>query len=124
MHVITESTARTTRTANGVMTSLATPTQGSAELSSWRVQMEPDGQGPVHTIDREQVWMPLTGSFAVTMAGDTQAVGPGEAVILPAGVERQIRVVQGPAEALVCMPAGGQATRPGSDERLRLPWAE
>jgi quercetin dioxygenase-like cupin family protein len=124
MYVISETEARTTTTPAGVMAALAGPSQGSVELSSWRVRMPPGAEGPVHAIDREQVWMPLEGAFAVTMDGGTALVAAGQAVVLPAGVVRQIRVADGPAEALVCMPAGGQATVPGSDEPRTIPWAQ
>jgi len=123
MKIINETAERTTTTAAATMAGLAAPSQGSIELSTWRVRMPADSRGPVHTVDREQVFMPVTGSFTVTLAGDTGTVAPGQAVILPAGVVRQIAVADGPAEALVCMPVGGQATVPGSDARRPLPWA-
>lgn len=124
MHVITENEDRTIRTPNAVMTGLAGPSQGSAELSSWRVRMEPGAAGPVHTIDREQVWMPVTGSFTVTVDGTTAVVGVGQAAVLPAGAVRQVRATDRPGEALVCMRSGGRVTVPGSTEPRPLPWAE
>ena len=124
MYLVNESDERTTATAAGVMTGLAAPSQGSTELSTWRVRVRAGVEGPVHVIDREQVWMPVAGSFAITVDGDTARVGAGQAVIVPAGATRQVRAADGPAEALVCMPVGGQATIPGSDDRHRLPWAE
>ncbi|MFC6015771.1 cupin domain-containing protein [Plantactinospora solaniradicis] len=123
MIVVTENESRTIRTASGVVSGLAAPSQGSGELATWRVRMTPDAAGPVHEIDREQVWMPLSGTFSVTIADDTQVIGAGQAVILPAGAVRQIRAGAEPAEALVCMPVGGTATVPGSPERRELPWA-
>ncbi|GAA3750317.1 hypothetical protein GCM10022225_38230 [Plantactinospora mayteni] len=123
MIVVTESESRTTRTPSGAVSGLAAPSQGSAELATWRVRMAPDAAGPVHAIDREQVWMPLAGSFAVTVDGRTRVVGAGQAAILPAGVVRQIRSGAEPAEALVCMPVGGTATVPDSPEPRELPWA-
>ncbi|GAB3138933.1 cupin domain-containing protein [Micromonospora sonneratiae] len=124
MFVIDETEARTTRTPSGVMTALAGPSQGSTELSTWRVRMEADAEGPVHTIDREQVWMPLTGSLAFTVDGVAATASAGQAAVLPAGVVRQVRVAEGPAEALVCMSIGGQARVPGNDEPRPLPWAQ
>ncbi|OLB76614.1 MAG: cupin [Actinobacteria bacterium 13_2_20CM_2_71_6] len=124
MIVTTAAHARTTETPNAVMTCLAAPSLGCVELSSWRVEMRAGAEGPPHGIDREQVWMPVTGSFAITVDGRTVVLTPGDAAVLPAGVVRQIRVAEGPAEALVCMPVGGQATLPDSGERRRLPWAE
>lgn len=123
MIVVTESESRTTRTPAAVVAGLAAPSQGSGELATWRVRMAPDAAGPVHEIDREQVWMPLAGSFSVTVAGETRVVGIGQAAILPADVVRQISSGAEPAEALVCMPIGGTAAVPDSPERLDLPWA-
>ncbi|MBP2325425.1 quercetin dioxygenase-like cupin family protein [Kibdelosporangium banguiense] len=117
-------TARRTETPNAQLDSLATPSLGSKELSTWRVTMQPGAQGPVHIIDREQVWMPLSGSLEFIVDGEGTVAGPGQAVILPAGVVRQVKVADGPAEAMVCMAVGGHALAPGNDERHPLPWAE
>jgi quercetin dioxygenase-like cupin family protein len=126
MRVITETTERTIKTPTGVMAGLAAPSQGTAELSTWRVRMTPGSNSPVHIIDREQVWMPLRGTFEFTVDGETAVVGTGEAPAVPSGATRQFRVGgagTSEAEAIVCMAAGGQATVPGSDARQSLPWA-
>jgi quercetin dioxygenase-like cupin family protein len=126
MRVITETTERTIETPTGVMAGLAAPSQGSAELSTWRVRMTPGSNSPVHIIDREQVWMPLRGTFEFTVDGETALVGTGEALAVPSGTTRQFRVGgagTSEAEAIVCMAVGGQATVPGSDARQSLPWA-
>jgi quercetin dioxygenase-like cupin family protein len=122
--VIVVETARATETPNATLASLATPSLGSAELCTWRVTMRPGAEGPVHAIDREQVWMPLSGSLAFTVGDSTSVVTAGQSAILPADEVRQVRVTEGPVEALVCMAVGGHATLPGSDERLPLPWAQ
>jgi quercetin dioxygenase-like cupin family protein len=126
MRVITETTERTIETPTGVMTGLAAPSQGSAELSTWRVRMTPGSNSPVHIIDREQVWMPLRGTFEFTVDGETVLVRAGEALAVPRGATRQFRAGgagTAEAEAIVCMAAGGQATLPGSDARQSLLWA-
>jgi quercetin dioxygenase-like cupin family protein len=126
MRVITETPERTIATPTGVMTGLAAPSQGTAELSTWRVRMTPGSNSPVHIIDREQVWMPVRGTFEFTVDGETAVVGTGEALAVPSGATRQFRVGgagASEAEAIVCMAAGGQATVPGSDARQSLPWA-
>jgi quercetin dioxygenase-like cupin family protein len=115
---------RTTETPNATLGSFATPSLGSKELSTWRVSMAVDAKGPVHVIDREQVWVTLSGTVEFEADGSTELVRTGQAVILSAGEVRQVRVVDGPVEALVCMPVGGFATAPGSDEQHPLPWAE
>jgi quercetin dioxygenase-like cupin family protein len=106
------------------MAGLAAPSQGSRELSSWRVRMPEHAAGPVHAIDREQIFMPVAGTFAITMDGTTAVVAAGQAVVLPAGAVRQIRAGDVPSEALVCMPVGGTASLPGAPQRHPLPWAE
>nr|WP_042185192.1 cupin domain-containing protein [Kibdelosporangium sp. MJ126-NF4]CEL16604.1 hypothetical protein [Kibdelosporangium sp. MJ126-NF4]CTQ89045.1 hypothetical protein [Kibdelosporangium sp. MJ126-NF4] len=122
--MIVVGSARTTQTPNATMASLATPGLGSRELSVWKVSMQAGTQGPVHAIDREQVWVTLSGSIEFVVDGGAKIVRTGQAAIVPAGEMRQVRVVDGPAEALVSMSAGGFATVPGSDERHPLPWAE
>lgn len=124
MYVISESEQRTTRTPAGVMHGLAAPSQGGAELSTWRVELGADAATPVHVIDREQVWMPLSGSFEVEVDGGSERAAAGQAVILPAGSVRRLTAVGGPAQALVAMAAGGRAVLPDGQERIPLPWAE
>lgn len=70
MNVVSESEQRTTRTPSGAMFGLAAPSQGSTEISTWRVELGADSSTPVHIIDREQVWMPLSGGFTVTVDGE------------------------------------------------------
>src|SRR2546430_10518431 len=112
MIVTTAAHARTTETPNAVMTCLAAPSLGCVELSSWRVEMRAGAEGPPHGIDREQVWMPVTGSFPVTVDGRTVVLTPGDAAVLPAGGVRQLRVAEGPAEAVGRTPVRRQATVP------------
>ncbi|GAA1703879.1 cupin domain-containing protein [Fodinicola feengrottensis] len=124
MRVISETEDRTVTTPNAVMASLAGPSQGSAALSTWSVRMAAGASGPVHIIDREQVWMLLSGALAFTADGETGTATAGQAVVVPAGVTRQIRAGDTPAEALVCMPVGGQVTVPGDDSWRPLPWGQ
>ncbi|MDN3266644.1 cupin domain-containing protein [Streptomyces sp. MA15] len=124
MNVVSESEQRTTKTPAGSMFGLAAPSQGSAEVSTWRVELGADAVTPVHIIDREQVWMPLSGEFEVEVEGKTEQAKAGQAVIIPAGAVRQLKAVSGPAEALVAMAVGGKAMMPGSEDKIPLPWAE
>ncbi|BCL28486.1 cupin domain-containing protein [Streptomyces aurantiacus] len=124
MYVVSESEQRTTNTPAGSVFGLAGPSRGSAEVSTWRVELGADASTPVHIIDREQVWMPLSGEFEVEVDGKTEQVKAGQALILSAGTVRQLKTVGGPAEALVAMAVGGKAMMPGSDNKIPLPWAE
>jgi len=124
MYVVSESEQRTTRTPAGAMFALAGPSQGSTEVSTWRVEIGADTSTPVHTIDREQVWTLISGEFEAEVDGTTEQVKAGQAIIIPGGVVRQLKAVGGPAEALVAMVVGGQAMVPGSDKLIPLPWAQ
>ncbi|GGZ67639.1 cupin domain-containing protein [Streptomyces echinoruber] len=124
MNAVSESEQRTTKTPAGSMFGLAAPSQGSAEVSTWRVELGADSATPVHIIDREQVWMPLSGEFEVEVESETGQAKAGQAVIIPAGAVRQLKAVGGPAEALVAMAVGGKAMMPGSEDKIPLPWAE
>ncbi|WP_309504957.1 cupin domain-containing protein [Streptomyces sp. KM273126] len=123
--MVSESEQRTTRTPAGEVFGLAGPSQGSTEVSTWRMALGVGMSTPVHIIDREQVWMPLSGTFEVDVDGRVERVGAGQAVILAAGTVRQLTAVGGgPAEALVAMAVGGRAMVPGSEDKIPLPWAE
>lgn len=122
--VVSETADRTTTTPNGVMSALTGPSRGSHQLSTWRVRMEPGSSSPEHVIDRDQVWMPVSGGFEVTVEGETASLRPGQAVAIPSGSLRRIRTADGSGEALVCMPPGGRASVPGKDGTVPLPWAE
>jgi quercetin dioxygenase-like cupin family protein len=122
--IITRETARTTTTAAATMITLAAPSLGSRALSAWRVVMAADATGPAHSVDREQIWLPVSGTFEFTIDGTVRTVTAGEAATVPAGALRQVRAPQGPAEALVCMPIGGRASVPGEAEPVRLRWAD
>ncbi|MBL1112975.1 cupin domain-containing protein [Streptomyces sp. 110] len=106
------------------MFGLAGPSQGSAEVSTWRVRLDADMATPVHIIDREQVWMAVSGEFEVVANGETEQVKAGQAVILPAGAVRRLKAVGSPAEAFVAMGVGGKAMVPGSEDKIPLPWAD
>jgi quercetin dioxygenase-like cupin family protein len=61
---------RVTETPNAVMTTYASPTLGSTELSVWRVEMKASAQGPVHVMDSEQVWTGLSGHARASVPGE------------------------------------------------------
>ncbi|MFD0349766.1 hypothetical protein ACFQ0M_34585 [Kitasatospora aburaviensis] len=67
--------------------------------------------------------MPIAGTFEFVIDEETALVGTGQALVVPADRTRVFRAVDGRAQALVAMAAGGTAAVPGSDERIPLPWA-
>ena len=99
------------------MTTLASPTQGGAGRALWRVEMRPGPAGPPHTFDAEQVWTVLAGGATVQLDGQTLAIEPGDTVIMPPGVPRQVIAdPQAGFAAIVTAPAGARARTPdGTD---------
>ncbi|UVS81954.1 cupin domain-containing protein [Actinokineospora sp. UTMC 2448] len=119
--IVTTTEDRITATPNATMYGLAAPSVGSAELSTWRVRMPAGNAGPAHVVDREQVFMPVSGSVEITVDGVAEVCGPGQAAVLPAGSTRRIAALED-VEALVAMPAGATVTADGR-EPGPLPWA-
>ncbi|TDD83076.1 cupin domain-containing protein [Actinomadura darangshiensis] len=137
MTLIRDTESRRTETPNGVMTTFATPTQGGTEgIALWRVDMEPGRTGPLHAFDTEQVWTFLDGAATVDLDGRKLEAGPGDTVVLPPGLPRQMTTGDSGFTAVVAAHAGCLAydpdalvddTRcelaPQGDERIVPPWA-
>ena len=102
-------------TPNATMHTLAAPSTGTSELAVWIVEMNAGQAGPLHTADREQVWVVQYGTLRINGVKHT-----GTAVI-PADAERRIEAVTA-ARALVCSRAGATVTTLDGDTRA-LPWA-
>ncbi|MFD1539104.1 cupin domain-containing protein [Nonomuraea guangzhouensis] len=90
MPVVLSAGSRRTETPNAVMTTLASPTQGAAGAAVWRVDAIPGMVGPVHALDAESVWTWLAGTATVELGGELFSVGPGDTMVLPADVTRQM----------------------------------
>ncbi|HEY3691413.1 MAG TPA: cupin domain-containing protein [Pseudonocardiaceae bacterium] len=91
MPVIRKAESRRTVTPNAVMITHASPTQGGTALAVWSVEMAPGAAGPRHSFDVEQVWTLLAGAASIELDGEALAVGAGDAIVMPAGVLRQVQ---------------------------------
>ena len=73
---------RTIETPNAVMTTLASPSLGTHELSLWTVAMRAGQRGPLHAFDSEQIWHVLEGELDISgvtlAAGDTRVLAADE----------------------------------------------
>ena len=122
VHIITPSDDAVTVSPNATMSGLASPSRGSAELSTWTVAMDAGASGPEHSISREQVWTVTAGVLEVTCDGRTEKVVAGQTLVLPPDLVRRIHAPER-AEAHVSMRADGVASVPGTEGTRELPWA-
>jgi mannose-6-phosphate isomerase-like protein (cupin superfamily) len=106
-----------------VFTGLASPSRGSAELCTWRLSIEPGFASPdAHTLDRDEIFMVVSGSVSLSPGGT--AVGPGGAAVVQAGAPILVsNVGDGPAEVIVAISAGFNATLQDGTEVGTPPWA-
>lgn len=113
MPLVRSADSRRSTTPNGVMTTLASPTQGGATQAVWRVDMPAGNGGPYHACDGEQVWTFLTGGATVELGGETADVQAGDTVVMPPGVARRVTGGEEGFSAIVAAPAGIEVYNPG-----------
>ncbi|GAA2024106.1 cupin domain-containing protein [Catenulispora yoronensis] len=69
---------------------LAVPSRGSAELAIWALDLAPGAQSQVHSMDREEVFVVVSGRIAATVDGEEVLAGPGDAIVVPAHAELRL----------------------------------
>ncbi|HZG91022.1 MAG TPA: cupin domain-containing protein [Pseudonocardia sp.] len=122
MPVVRSTEARRSSTPNATTTTFASPTLGGAQVALWRVEMVPGASGPLHWFDVEQVWTVLDGAATVDLDGDPVVVGPGDTLVLPPRLPRQVHAdPRTGITAIVTAPGGALASVPGADPVLP-PW--
>ena len=106
-----------------VFTGLASPSRGSADLCTWRLEIEPGfASSDAHTLDCDEVFMVVAGS--IRLAPDDVPIEPGGATVVPAGTPIQVsNAGDGPAEVIVAIAAGFRATAEDGTEIGTPPWA-
>jgi quercetin dioxygenase-like cupin family protein len=100
----------------------AAPSRGSQELCTWQITVEPGHRAGVHTLDRDETFLVLSGRLRLTPDGEE--LGPGDVAIVCAGDEIAL-ANPGPDEAVayIAIAAGFTATTAEGD-RLQPPWAQ
>jgi quercetin dioxygenase-like cupin family protein len=102
--------------------SLATPSRGSRENSVWRLRFAAGTRSVPHSLTREEIFVVLSGELEVNMEGGRQVARPGDAIVVPPGVEFSVDTRE-EAELLACFPVGGQAQL-ATGELIAPPWAQ
>jgi len=103
---------------------LAVPSRGSAELAIWALEIAPSAASEIHSMDREEVFVVISGKVSATVGGVEIAAQDGDAVIVPANTLLQIRNVcpENPATLTAVTSAGMKATVGGAT--FAPPWAQ
>jgi quercetin dioxygenase-like cupin family protein len=121
MPVITPEDAPTFAAPGATITGLASPSRGAADVAAWRVRFAAGHASPAHSLDREEVFVVLSGAVSARYADHTETARAGGALIVPAGAEFSLVAEDGDAEAVCTFPVGGTALLDG--ERIVPPWA-
>src|SRR5919112_557813 len=101
----------------------ASPSRGASDTSVWRLELAPGTASPLHSLDREEVFVILDGTAVFTAGDDEHTVRAGDCVIATPGTTSQPRAGGAePSRAVACMPVGGKATVAGG-EPVVPPWA-
>lgn len=82
--------------------------------------MAASASGPLHVFDSEQIWTVLDGELSVVVDGQTEILGPGDTVVMPEGLERQV-TARTDVHLLVCGHGGAIARVPGESESRGTP---
>ncbi|MEJ7834442.1 MAG: AraC family ligand binding domain-containing protein [Nocardioides sp.] len=122
MQLVAADTRRVTVTPNATMTTLASPTLGSAGSSLWLVEMNPDATGPVHAFAEEVVWAITRGAATLHADGGERLLGPGDTVVLPGGSMRQFDAGADGFTAIATTSGTGHVTRADAGPAGTPPW--
>jgi quercetin dioxygenase-like cupin family protein len=122
MPIIKESAAPVFEIPGLTVVGNAAPSRGACETCVWRIAIPPGTPGTLHALDREEIFVALSGAARVVLDGEESALAPGDTLVVPAG---QLFALSNPGDApftaLAVLPVGGRAVMPGC-EPFSPPW--
>jgi quercetin dioxygenase-like cupin family protein len=122
MPVIRSSAAPQFTVPGLMVTGLAAPSRGAHETCVWRLALAENTPGTVHSVDREEIFVVLSGRAVATIDGDALELAPGDALIVPAQHPFSLANPYGePFEAIAVLPVGGLAAMPAGTP-FAPPW--
>ena len=103
---------------------LAVPSRGSSELAVWALDLEPGAESEPHSMDREEVFIVVSGAVSATVAEREVSAGPGDAIIVPAHATLRIGNASDrePARLTAATSVGMRAIVDGAP--FTPPWAQ
>src|SRR6478752_6751333 len=95
------------------VTGLAAPSRGARETNVWRLRLPASDPGVPHAVDREEIFVGLSGRAVAEIGDERHELGAGDTLIVPPHVTFSIRGL-GPEEfeAMVIAPVGVHAILP------------
>jgi mannose-6-phosphate isomerase-like protein (cupin superfamily) len=124
MPIIRAENAPAFRLPNLTVLGLAAPSRGSRETSVWRINVAPGAPGVPHSVDREEIFVALSGSAVATLGEERFELRAGDTLIVPAGEPFTLGNPGAVAfDALAIAPVGVRASLPGG-EPFSPPWSQ
>jgi len=121
MPISTLTDAKTFEADGFTLTQLAAPSKGSVELALWTAHVEPGARSVEHRMDREEVFLVVSGTVAASLNGEEIQAAAGDAIIVPPGSLLQLRNETAEPAGLTCVTSVGlKATANG--ETFAPPW--
>ncbi len=125
MPVIKTENAPTFQLPGLTVTGLASPARGARETSAWRISIAPGTPGTPHFLDREEIFITLSGRAVATLEGEEIELRTGDTLIVPAGESFSLANRGALAyEAIALAPVGVRATLPQQGGSFAPPWTE
>src|SRR5215203_5176991 len=105
MNLIKRTDAPVFDAAETLVTGYAAPSRGASEVSLWRIELAPGSTSPLHHMDREEVFVGMSGQTVATVDGVEHELEAGDCLILPAGTDFTMHVAgDEPFRAMACVP--------------------
>ena len=104
------------------VTGLAAPSRGAKETCVWKLALAPHTPGAPHSLDREEIFVVLSGRATATVGTETTELSPGDALIVPAHTAFSLANPHAESfEAIAVLPVGGLAAMPNGPS-FAPPW--
>ncbi|GAB2721313.1 cupin domain-containing protein [Nocardia thraciensis] len=102
---------------------LTAPSRGAKQTCAWRFRMSPAAPAAPHRVDREEIFVLISGRAVAELEGERHELSAGDALIVPPDTTFSVSNPHAePLEMVAVLPVGGRAVMPGMDPFVP-PWA-